>query len=59
MYEQGSPRNAATRHLAATAGGLDLLYAFGLADESSILREVVALPRIGAAAASVALVRRV
>lgn len=54
LTEQGSPRNTIIGHFVAVVVGLGFLYVFGLADEPSVLERTITLPRIGAAAASVA-----
>lgn len=49
-----SPRNTIIGHFVAIAVGFAVLWAFGLADEPSVLQEGVTLPRVWAAATAVA-----
>ena len=54
LTKDASPRNTIIGHFLAIAIGFAALYAFGLLGEPSVLKEGVTVPRIGAAAISVA-----
>ncbi len=55
LTKDASPRNTIIGHFLAIAVGFAMLYAFGLLQHPSVLKEGVSLARIGAAASSVAI----